>query len=117
SISEAIQSLCASAWIASSRSLSSGAHSRDPLAPRNDDAARLSPQHRDGAIGEGQALGHHSDEIGEQLLAERRVFVPDDLELMRAQDIEDACDLGLNARAAPRMRDQPHFADRRVTAE
>jgi hypothetical protein len=23
-------------WIASSRSLSSGAHSRDPLAPRND---------------------------------------------------------------------------------
>src|SRR5450759_319899 len=24
-------------WIASSRSLSSGAHSRDPLAPRNDD--------------------------------------------------------------------------------
>jgi hypothetical protein len=25
-------------WIASSRSLSSGAHSRDPLAPRNDEA-------------------------------------------------------------------------------
>jgi hypothetical protein len=24
-------------WIASSRSLSSGAHSRDPLAPRNDE--------------------------------------------------------------------------------
>jgi len=28
-------------WIASSRSLSSGAHSRDPLAPRNDDRIRL----------------------------------------------------------------------------
>src|SRR2546421_2833272 len=37
--SEAIQ-LCRSKkeWIASSRSLSSGAHSRDPLAPRNDAA-------------------------------------------------------------------------------
>jgi len=28
----------AARWIASSRSLSSGAHSRDPLAPRNDEA-------------------------------------------------------------------------------
>jgi hypothetical protein len=28
-------------WIASSRSLSSGAHSRDPLAPRNDDEIQL----------------------------------------------------------------------------
>jgi hypothetical protein len=28
-------------WIASSRSLSSGAHSRDPLAPRNDDLGCL----------------------------------------------------------------------------
>jgi hypothetical protein len=36
--SEAKQSMtCPGAkWIASSRSLSSGAHSRDPLAPRND---------------------------------------------------------------------------------
>src|SRR5260370_40945350 len=30
------QSIIATNWIASSRSLSSGAHSRDPLAPRND---------------------------------------------------------------------------------
>jgi hypothetical protein len=30
---------CADAWIASSLSLSLGAHSRDPLAPRNDAAA------------------------------------------------------------------------------
>ena len=29
------------AWIASSRSLSSGAHSRDPLAPRNDDKTQM----------------------------------------------------------------------------
>jgi hypothetical protein len=37
--SEAKQSMPQSAeiWIASSRNLSSGAHSRDPLAPRNDD--------------------------------------------------------------------------------
>src|SRR6202035_918914 len=28
-------------WIASSRSLSSGAHSRDPLAPRNDELIHL----------------------------------------------------------------------------
>src|SRR5882672_705750 len=28
-------------WIASSRSLSSGAHSRDPLAPRNDGLGKL----------------------------------------------------------------------------
>ena len=36
--SEAKQSIYphAEAWITSSRSLSSGAHSRDPLAPRND---------------------------------------------------------------------------------
>jgi hypothetical protein len=35
--SEAKQSMDAKEeWIASSRSLSSGAHSRDPLAPRND---------------------------------------------------------------------------------
>jgi hypothetical protein len=36
--SEAKQSIAPQAemWIASSRSLSSGAHSRDPLAPRND---------------------------------------------------------------------------------
>jgi ring-1,2-phenylacetyl-CoA epoxidase subunit PaaC len=31
-------------WIASSRSLSSGAHSRDPLAPRNDDVAVSAPR-------------------------------------------------------------------------
>jgi hypothetical protein len=42
SASEAIQILTASKiWIASSRSLSSGAHSRDPLAPRNDVATHL----------------------------------------------------------------------------
>jgi hypothetical protein len=35
--SEAKQSIAPEqSWIASSRSLSSGAHSRDPLAPRND---------------------------------------------------------------------------------
>jgi hypothetical protein len=34
--SEAKQSNQKQEWIASSRSLSSGAHSRDPLAPRND---------------------------------------------------------------------------------
>src|SRR6266571_2617873 len=34
--SEAIQRWIRELWIASSRSLSSGAHSRDPLAPRND---------------------------------------------------------------------------------
>jgi hypothetical protein len=33
---EAIQLPAKQVWIASSRSLSSGAHSRDPLAPRND---------------------------------------------------------------------------------
>jgi hypothetical protein len=39
--SEAKQSIfpLVAPWIASSRSLSSGAHSRDPLAPRNDDVA------------------------------------------------------------------------------
>jgi hypothetical protein len=40
SASEAIQCFYAPPlWIASSRSLSSGAHSRDPLAPRNDEVA------------------------------------------------------------------------------
>src|ERR1700744_4922326 len=34
--SEAIHLAAKKVWIASSRSLSSGAHSRDPLAPRND---------------------------------------------------------------------------------
>jgi len=34
--SEAIHRAAKKAWIASSRSLSSGARSRDPLAPRND---------------------------------------------------------------------------------
>src|SRR5712671_3085401 len=34
--SEAIKRWIRALWIASSRSLSSGAHSRDPLAPRND---------------------------------------------------------------------------------
>jgi hypothetical protein len=38
---EAIQPLHAEDWIASSRSLSSGAHPRDPLAPRNDDFKSL----------------------------------------------------------------------------
>jgi hypothetical protein len=39
--SEAKQSVypLAARWIASSRSLSSGAYSRDPLAPRNDEKA------------------------------------------------------------------------------
>jgi hypothetical protein len=32
-------------WIASSRSLSSGAHSRDPLAPRNDDEKFRQPDY------------------------------------------------------------------------
>jgi hypothetical protein len=41
--SEAIQGSTKQVWIASSRSLSSGAHSRDPLAPRND----VEPQLRD----------------------------------------------------------------------
>ena len=34
----------------------------------------LSPQHRDHAVGEGQAFGHHGDEIGQQLLAEQPGF-------------------------------------------
>src|SRR5437667_11271637 len=34
--SEAIHAAAKKVWIASSRSLSSGAHSGDPLAPRND---------------------------------------------------------------------------------
>jgi hypothetical protein len=38
--SEAIHRAQAEAWIASSRSLSSGARSRDPLAPRNDGCAK-----------------------------------------------------------------------------
>jgi hypothetical protein len=37
--SEAKQSGIPQRWIASSRSLSSGAHSRDPLAPRDDEQA------------------------------------------------------------------------------
>src|SRR5512132_223663 len=36
--SEPIHLTAGKEWIASSRSLSSGAHSRDPLAPRNDGA-------------------------------------------------------------------------------
>ena len=39
--SEAIHGASTKEWIASSRSLSSGAHSRDPLAPRNDGKIRL----------------------------------------------------------------------------
>jgi hypothetical protein len=38
--SDAKQSAAGEGWIASSRSLSSGAHSRDPLAPRNDGGIR-----------------------------------------------------------------------------
>jgi hypothetical protein len=48
--SKAIQNVSTEkVWIASSRSLSSGAHSRDPLAPRNDGAL---PRHAllDGVI-------------------------------------------------------------------
>jgi hypothetical protein len=42
--SEAKQSsVIAQDWIVSSRSLSSGAHSRDPLAPRNDGLTKRSP--------------------------------------------------------------------------
>jgi hypothetical protein len=37
SASEAIHLAARQVWIASSRSLSSSAHSRDPLAPRNDE--------------------------------------------------------------------------------
>ena len=39
--SEAIHGASTKEWIASSRSLSSGAHSRDPLAPRNDGKTHL----------------------------------------------------------------------------
>jgi hypothetical protein len=38
---EAIHLIAKKVWIASSRSLSSGAHSRDPLAPRNDGETQL----------------------------------------------------------------------------
>jgi hypothetical protein len=43
--SEAIHA-AAERGIASSRSLSSGAHSRDPLAPRNDETTRFTPSSR-----------------------------------------------------------------------
>src|ERR1700686_1683309 len=72
---------------------------------------KSAPQYRDHAIGEGQAFGHYGDEIGQEFLAELRILALDRLELMRAQDIENAGDLGLDRRAARRMRDEAHFAD------
>src|ERR1700675_481224 len=74
-------------WIASSRSLSSGAHSRDPLAPRNDEklkhhafvlqqpalslqpAAIFDPR----AVGADQAMtgDHYADRIGAIGVADR----------------------------------------------
>src|SRR4051812_1191907 len=58
------------AWIAS-RSLSSGAHSRDPLAPRNGDGLRLVPQyleharrHRDTAPVDGYFGGDEDQAAG-----------------------------------------------------
>ena len=44
----------------------------------------LSPQHCDQAVGEGQPLGHYGNEVGQQFLAEQRVFVFESLELVRA---------------------------------
>src|ERR1700686_877413 len=77
----------------------------------------LPSQHRDHAVGKHQSLGHHGDEIGQEFLAEHRIFAFERLVLMRAQDIENARDLGLDSRAARRMRDQAHLADRGVAAE
>src|ERR1700719_2101574 len=74
-------------------------------------------QHRDHAVGEHQPLGHHRDEIGQQLLAEYRVFDLERFELMLVQDIKNARGLGLDGGAARRMRDQPHFADGGVAAQ
>src|ERR1700676_1416632 len=77
----------------------------------------LPPQYRDHAIGEGQTFGHHRDEIGQQLLAERRIIGLDGFELIGAQRVESARDFGLDGCAAWRMRDQAHLADRCITAE
>jgi hypothetical protein len=56
----------------------------------------LPPQHRDHAIGEGQALGHHGNEIGQELLAERWILGLDGFELVGAQHVENARDFGLD---------------------
>src|SRR6202049_1870797 len=77
----------------------------------------LPPQYRDHAIGEGQTFGHHRDEIGQQLLAERRIIGLDRFELIGAEHVESARDFGLDGCVAWRTRDQAHLADRRIAAE
>src|SRR5437660_5075770 len=78
---------------------------------------KLSAQYPDHAVGEGQALGHDGNEIGQELLAEHRLFPLERLELLPAQHIEDAFELGLDGGAARRLHDQPHLADGGVAAE
>src|SRR6185369_3121350 len=63
------------------------------------------------------SFGHHGYEIGQQLLAERGIVDLERLELLRAQDVENARDFGLDGRAARRLRDETHLADRGVAAE
>src|ERR1700733_615342 len=77
----------------------------------------LPPEHRDHTVGEGQALGHHRYEISQQFLAKHRVFELEGFELLRAQDIKNARDLGLDSGAAWRMRDEAHLANRGAASE
>ena len=79
--------------------------------------ARLPPQHCDRPVRKRQPLRHHRHEIGQQLLAERGVFFPDRVELVRVQHVEHTVDLGLDRRAARGARHQTHLADRGVAAQ
>src|SRR6185437_13243884 len=64
-----------------------------------------------------QSLGHDCDHVAEQGLAERRMLSLDRFIGLGIQFIEDARDLRLNGCAARPLRDQAHFADRRVRPE
>src|SRR5579862_7152272 len=77
----------------------------------------LALQNADDAVGEAEPLGHHRDHIAEQSLAQVRPFHFDFLVSLRGQFIEHARRFSLDGGAARPVRDQAHFADRRMLAE
>src|SRR5262249_49232578 len=80
-------------------------------------SAALSQESSDGTVSEAEPLGHQPDHVGKQSLAQCRIAFLNTFKFIDFENVKHARNLSLDGRTSHLACDQPHFANRRVSAD
>src|SRR6516162_2489953 len=80
-------------------------------------SAALSEESSDGTVSEAEPLGHQSNHVGKQSLAQCRIAYLNTFKFIDFENVKHARNLSLDGRTTHLACNQPHFANRRMSAD